>query len=221
MSTHVFLDFDGTVTTRDIGAALLQHYTDHAWKIVENKYREGLLTMRQCLAEEWRLVNATVAELAQEARRFVDIREGFHEFLEFLSQKRVSISILSDGLDVYVRRTVTEELEKLPSSSRPNVVVYCNELYEDGEGLKLRHPTSCEHGCALCKIGFVQESLASKTIYIGDGISDMKAAVHADHAFAVKGSHLASYLEQHETEVDWYEFKNFHELREHPIWDTA
>ncbi len=217
----VFLDFDGTITMRDIGAILLQKYTGDSWIEMENKVKSGTLTMREGLSGQWSLVTTPLEQLREDAMQEVEIRSGFVGFISWLVEAGIPTHVLSDGLDLYVPAAIAGALDGAIDNWREKVSIDCNKTGFDGH-VTLEFQPECDHGCALCKIARVQEKRhhAETIVYIGDGVSDWKASPFADIVFAVRGSSLASNLQKSGTENSavLIEFETFSEIQENEIW---
>src|SRR5215212_5411224 len=54
--TAVFLDFDGTISTADVGVHLLERLGAPGWRDVDAEYDAGEIGSRVCLLDEWDLL---------------------------------------------------------------------------------------------------------------------------------------------------------------------
>ena len=72
----VFLDFDGTVTTADVGRHLLTRAAKPEWRELSEAYRRGEIGSRECITDEWALVSGDEAELRAIAAE-VPVDPGF------------------------------------------------------------------------------------------------------------------------------------------------
>jgi 2-hydroxy-3-keto-5-methylthiopentenyl-1-phosphate phosphatase len=59
----VFLDYDGTISTRDTGVALLEEFAPPAWRTIDEEYTRGEIGSRVCLLDEWDLLPKDEARL--------------------------------------------------------------------------------------------------------------------------------------------------------------
>ena len=63
-AAQVWLDFDGTLTRRDVLDDLIVRYArDESWKLIEERWQAGLIGSRQCLSEEFALLDVSHGEL--------------------------------------------------------------------------------------------------------------------------------------------------------------
>jgi len=198
---HIFCDFDGTISTRDIGYDLFDRYGE------QEPWISRMLAREITLAEYWRGVIGTlreplVPELLDRYLREIPIDSGFASLLELARAEEIPFTIVSDGLDLYIERYL--QLHGLGG-----VEVIANHAERDSaEHLHVSFPHAAE-GCdcfsAACKRNIVLTRAApgSRIIYIGDGISDYCPAEHADIIFAKH--ELAAYCNAHR--LPHYPFK--------------
>jgi 2,3-diketo-5-methylthio-1-phosphopentane phosphatase len=189
---QIWLDFDGTITRQDVLDELIKRYSvNDSWKIIEARWQAGLTGSRQCLQEQLKLLRISPEELEQ-ALDSIELDEGIFVLLELLKSRGVPAVILSDSADIFIERILhRHNIRNLPV--RSNTVVRRGPGFElhclDGDPL-------CEFGAAHCKCNSVKVmgDPKRKSIYIGDGRSDLCAARKVDYVFA-KGI-LAQCLEK-------------------------
>jgi 2,3-diketo-5-methylthio-1-phosphopentane phosphatase len=179
---QIWLDFDGTVTQQDVLDELIKCYSiNDSWKMIEERWQAGLIGSRQCLTEQFNLLRVSRKEL-DIALAGIKLDEGIVSLLELSKSQDVPVVILSDSADVFIKKILQRcEIGNLPI--RSNTVVH--------HGLKLElcfphNNPSCEFGAAHCKCSSI-EAIGNpdrKSIYIGDGRSDLCAARRADCVFA-------------------------------------
>ncbi len=187
---QVWIDFDGTITKQDVLDKLIERYAlDDSWKHVEARWQRGEIGSRQCLTEEFALIRIGQSEL----RNFLDtiaIDRGLLALLKVLGENRVPAAILSDGIDSFIQHILRREgITHLPARS--------NAIRHEANRLEMHCPhadKNCESAAAHCKCASATALRLPerKTIYIGDGRSDLCPARKADVVFA-KGA-LASAL---------------------------
>lgn len=197
MKRVLFLDFDGTITRRDVTDLILETFADPQWRAIEAEWEAGRIGSRDCLYAQMRLVRASRREL-DELLDSVEIDDGLGELLEVCVENSIPIHIVSDGFDYCIRRILAHSTELAPLLR--GVRICASHLEPDGTRWHIEFPFahhSCDHGCATCK-PMVMRLLArakAHAIFVGDGLSDRYAAQHADEVFA-KGR-LSDYCAAH------------------------
>jgi 2-hydroxy-3-keto-5-methylthiopentenyl-1-phosphate phosphatase len=186
----LFLDFDGTVTGRDVVDAILEAYADPRWLTVEEQWRAGRIGSRSCLRAQMALVEASRVEL-DALLDSIEVDEGFALLLDTCAAEEVPVHIVSDGFDYCIRRILSRPSLQL-GARLEGVRVFASHLEPEGRRWRTDFPhphEGCEHRCATCKPS-VMAMLNGEdrlSVFAGDGLSDRYAAGAADLVFA-KGS---------------------------------
>ena len=203
----IYIDFDGTITRRDIGEHMFLEFgdPDESRKII-SRWIEGELTSK----EVWINLCKTVKNFDRvKFDKFLDEFEIDHYFKNFISyskENNFDVMVLSDGLDYYIDKISERE-------GFDDLKIYSNKLKFEGNDLILEFPYKDEEciQCANCKRNHILNSSSDEdvTIYIGDGWSDTCAAEHCDFIFAKKS--LLKYCEQNG--LPYFPFKNFNDVK--------
>jgi 2-hydroxy-3-keto-5-methylthiopentenyl-1-phosphate phosphatase len=183
----VFLDFDGTITRRDATDAILEVYADARWLGIEEEWKAGRLSSRECLTAQMALVRATQAEM-DSLLDGIEIDEGFVPLLDICSAQGVPVHIVSDGFDYCIDRILLRPSLNLASRLR-GVQAVSSHLEPNGDRWRVDFRSfapACVHGCATCKPAAMDllNTTGGRTIFVGDGLSDKYAAERADLVFA-------------------------------------
>ena len=189
---QVWLDFDGTLSRQDVLDELIaRHAVDDSWKEVEGRWREGRIGSRECLGRQFSLLRVDSAALD----RLLDdmaLDPGAGDLVALLDAAQVPVTILSDSVDWFIRRILGRHgLAHVPV--RSNTAVFL------GDRLHLQCPHAspcCASGAAHCKCDSMSAlgHAHRRSVYVGDGRSDLCASRKADFRFA-KGA-LAECLEK-------------------------
>jgi 2,3-diketo-5-methylthio-1-phosphopentane phosphatase len=178
----VWIDFDRTITRRDVLDDLIEKYAvDKSWLEVERLWQTGQIGSRECLRQEFALIRIDDAAL----HRFLDhvaIDPGFVRLVELLAAHRVPLSIVSDGIDWFIDRI-------LHRAGVSHIPVRANTLSREGQTMALlcpHHDPACVTGAAHCKCSSIRilGDGQRRSIYIGDGRSDLCPARTCDVVFA-------------------------------------
>lgn len=175
--TSVFLDFDGTISTTDVGVHVLEHVAPDAWRAIDEQFRHGLIDSRECILDEWELVEgdeATLRALAAE----VTLDPGVGPLVDALRAAGAELTVVSDGFGFYVEDAV-----------KPfGLDVLTNAVDFSTRALLFPNEDRCCPcaSCGTCKQAPIKDAAyrGQTTVLIGDGASDRKAALLADVVFA-------------------------------------
>ena len=183
---RLFLDFDGTVTDRDVGDFIFETFIppelkNNGWhrKLID-EWKAGRLSSQECLTIEAKQAIIDKKELDCSLDKF-ELTKGFPETVAYCRDHNISIMILSDGLDYYIRHI-------LGRHGFGDIEYRANEITLVNGGMEVRFPymdTGCGR-CGNCKRSHIirHRKDAEKTIYAGDGYSDRYAIRDVDVVFA-------------------------------------
>ncbi|HVS21300.1 MAG TPA: MtnX-like HAD-IB family phosphatase [Pyrinomonadaceae bacterium] len=194
----LFLDFDGTISKRDVIDAILEQYADERWLLIEEEWRAGRIGSRACLNEQIALVRATQDEL-DALLDSIELDEGSSVLLQTSAAHHVPTHIISDGFDYCIRRSLARRVTDFSRRGR-RMRICASQLEVKGDReWRVDFPffhQACAHGCATCKPAVMSllNSANAPTIFVGDGLSDRYAAASADLVFAKKS--LAAYCRE-------------------------
>ncbi len=186
-SPILFIDFDGTISKRDVIDAILERFADDRWLETEEKWVNGEIGSRECLQKQFSFVKATPTELNEFLDTF-ELDAGFWPLLQLCRDSGIEVQIVSDGFEYYIRRMLGKAVDNC--SLLDDVKIWANRLTPRGKtlwGTGFPHfEEVCPDGCATCKPAVMkqQNGCAAPAIFIGDGLSDRFAAKAADVVFA-------------------------------------
>ncbi len=180
-SFTVFIDFDNTITTYDVLDDIMARYSiDDRWAALEEKWKRGDIGSRDCLEGQIRGISITKEELDKYLSG-VSIDPYFKKLIEHFKTNGIEHMILSDNFDYML-------VHILENAGIGGLKIFSNSVKIDGNRLipefGLSNP-DCGR-CAHCKKTSLVKNLkeGSRSVYIGDGLSDLEAAMHADIVFA-------------------------------------
>jgi 2,3-diketo-5-methylthio-1-phosphopentane phosphatase len=203
---RVFCDFDGTVCLQDVGEQFFRSFAGEKADASVRNLLSGEITMQMWLTE---LCEAVPYINQNQFINFVDqfvVDSHFIEFDRFCKERDIPLTVLSDGLDMYVGRI-------LLNAGISHVPFFANHAEFVGERLKVSFPyTDAECSlCGNCKRNHMLNSSADEDVivYIGDGYSDRCPVRYADFVFAKR--HLRKYCQQQN--ITFFEFNHFGDVQ--------
>jgi 2,3-diketo-5-methylthio-1-phosphopentane phosphatase len=183
-ATHaLLLDFDGTISPRDVGHALFNRFARDraAWDALVARWNAGALGGRACLEEECRIARAGRGEVLAFCGEF-SLDAAFAPLVARLRALGWDVAILSDGLDVYIEALLARE-------GLSDVPLLTNHATFGADGALVPEFPHFARGCGrcgTCKGAEVarRHALGQTVWFAGDGVSDRCAAPLADRLFA-------------------------------------
>lgn len=173
------VDFDGTITTRDLSSELAAYFGGSEYMKIENEYRRRNIPIKTWLRRIARHMPDDLELLNNKALQWAVIRPGFEYFLEHAQENESPVIIASDGFGFYIE-PILKEHGLLKHISR----IYRNETFKGTDGLEVRNPHA-HKTCAICGnckaahvINLKEEGRA--VIYVGDGSNDRFGASWGD-----------------------------------------
>ena len=201
------LDFDGTITERDIGDEICERFAHESWKDIDDLWVKNEITLPEAQRRMWALARCTRDEAVQHARDVGHPRPGLHALLDAVQHAGGEVWLASGGFDFYVEALLAEQ------SPRFTRRYYNTTRFSDGN-VEVTFPhdhLACDR-CAVCKgkVCDQAKALAQRVIFVGDGSSDRCAVGRCDALFAVEGG----ILDRHCTErgADVTRFRTFDEV---------
>lgn len=178
----VFVDFDGTITQKDVGEELFIEFGDREFcKTLIDDWNNDLVEPRT----GWKKLCGSVKYADEmEIRNFlatIEVEASFIQFVKYCEENDFELRIISDGFDYYIKTILEKEnLGNLNFSS--NILSFIDNK------LIPRFPNSAEDcKCsANCKRNYVLKHSSDDdyTVYIGDGVSDRCPIQFCDFIFA-------------------------------------
>ena len=101
----MFLDFDGTITTTDVGVHVLSKAAPDSWRAIDEQFRHGVIDSRECILDEWELVEGDEATLRAIAAE-VTLDPGVGPLVDALRAAGAELTVVSDGFGFYVEDAV-------------------------------------------------------------------------------------------------------------------
>ena len=177
----IYCDFDGTITKTDSVNGFFEKYSGEKWLESEKLWIEGKISSRENAIIQVGLLKNISQKQLDDYINSIEIDDYFLDFVDFVKSRNIKLTILSDGFDMFIKRTLDRYNLDIP--------FFANKFtYNDGK-FNIEFPyynEFCDKKAGMCKCEKVKEE---KFCYIGDGTSDLCIAQKADFLFASKNLH--------------------------------
>jgi 2,3-diketo-5-methylthio-1-phosphopentane phosphatase len=188
----VVLDFDGTVTDKDIGDEVCDRFADPSWKDIDAAWVRNEISLPEAQRRMWALARAQREEAVAYAQHVGHRRPGLHTLISTVRDLGGEVWLASGGFDFYIEALLGDDAALLGRR-------YYNATQFTGDRIAVEFPhsaLSCAR-CAVCKgkVCEVAKHLAQRVIFVGDGSSDRCAVGKADQLFVVSGGILDRHCE--------------------------
>ncbi len=204
----IFIDFDGTITTADVGENIFLKFGQREEvKNIISDLLSDKISSKQC----WISLCKSVPYIEEdELDNFIDgieIDPGFKEFISFCKENELPHYILSDGFDYYIDRILKKENLKGIKFYSNKLEIINNKLIPSFPHHDIGFP-----GSANCKRNHIINNSSDEefTIFIGDGNSDKNTVHYCDFIFAKDD--LLKYCERER--ISYFPFKNFNDIQQ-------
>ena len=177
----VFFDFDNTITTIDVIDDMLERFSDNDdWKELEKRWQREEIGSRECLKGQVEGITVDKEKLG-EYLSTVKIDPYFKKLLQLFKARGIPTLIVSDNFD-YMLGNI------LKHNDISGIETYCNKTDFSGRKLNPSFPFANKKcgDCANCKKTHLlsRKRDGVRTVYIGDGKSDVCASKVSDIVFA-------------------------------------
>jgi len=205
----IFSDFDGTITLYDTWIEMGEFFIKKKdkWAEVISRFENQEIGARECFLLECALIeDFDIIEF----NRIIDdqrLDPQFINFYEFCNKNELSLTILSEGMDYYIKRIL--------DNNKLDILFYSNKIVFSGDmksiGLEFPYSDSDCTKCGTSKRNILMNSTGDDeiSVFIGDGFSDTCAVNYADIVFAKKS--LASYCWKNN--ITYHEYQTFGDIK--------
>ncbi len=182
--TALLLDFDGTLTERDVGGLLLDAFAPPEWRQEEAAWRAGDITFKLMNERGFAYLPAgRRTEMERYAVEQARPRPGGSELVDFCRVSDIPVEIVSSGLDLYIRPL----LERF-GMGHLQVHAMKHAEFSQGETIVPTYPdgiTVCDitGACKCSRLWHYQEK-GYRVVFVGDGNSDRCVASRVDAVYA-------------------------------------
>lgn len=200
-------DFDKTISLNDMVVDILDLCGITGWREMEKLADEGKISPRECIIWELQSITADRHEFQEAIRNKLILDDGTKKIFDWIRDNRIPMQIISDGLE----EIISYVFKDLGYGEGIKYKIDAHSLIWDGNNQKkevILANDPCEHGCANCKISKLEiirkNNSEKKIVYVGDGITDLRAAIAADIVFARKDHFLSKWFTQNNRDHQVY-----------------
>lgn len=172
-------DFDDTIVLENTARLLFEEFATPEWREREAEYKAGKLTVEQFNAAALRTVTATRDEMREFAANAVTVRDGFMELLDWAHWNDWVTVVVSNGFDFYVDAVLdkvgAERIARHAGRARYDYRWLVQ--YLSPRGIELEAGFKLSYANAF-------QNMGDFVAYVGDGRSDIEAAMPAQVVFA-------------------------------------
>lgn len=177
----LFLDFDNTITKFDVLDDMMERFSrDDNWLKLEERWKSGEIGSRECLDGQIRSLRIS-GEKLDSYLSTVEIDPAFGRLMKLCEEFGIRKMILSDNFGIIIERI-------LKNNGIGGIDIFSNSLKISDDMLLPEFPLSgggCNR-CAHCKTATLKRNISpgSRSVYVGDGLSDFCPSRKSDIVFA-------------------------------------
>ena len=174
----VFSDFDGTIAHPDTINLLAETFGGVEFRRdIGGKIASGEISLRDGIAAEVATIRGSLDQILNFLRQRVEIDESFPPFAQWCRRQEIPLTVLSAGIkDVIERLLAPYGLDHVQLLANPL------EIVDHRWTLRFLDDTPWGHDKAAALVR--ARSTGYATAFLGDGLSDLRAANQADLVFA-------------------------------------
>lgn len=197
----VFSDFDGTITEDETFVAVLKHFAPETSRALLPEIYALRLPLREGVRRILESIPSARFPAMLEFVEGASLRQGFTQFLDFVTTRGIPFVIVSGGLEELIRQILG------PLATRIDAI-YAARVDRSAPFLKAR--SDYESNAELVsKPLILKRYAAAKAICIGDSVTDLEMAMCCPNIFA--RDRLAQYLR--EREDPFFPYETFFDIR--------
>jgi 2-hydroxy-3-keto-5-methylthiopentenyl-1-phosphate phosphatase len=182
------LDFDGTVTHKDLGDEICSRFAPPDWRAIDERWLRNEISLPEAQRQMWALARCEEPEALAYARQVGALRPGLDVLLDAVTRAGGATWLASGGFDFYIRAILGSRLERFERTYYNSAAFMRGTVQVD-----FPHDHLACGRCAICKgkVCDLARANGTKVVFVGDGASDRCAIGRADLLCAVEGSLLA------------------------------
>lgn len=214
-------DFDGTIALQDTGHILFDNHGcgSARRKVLNEQIETGERSFREVSEEMYASLNVPFENGFEVMEQTIQLDPDFERFHRYCVANEIPFNVISAGLKPILRRILDAFLGAEASA---NIDIVANDAQISGDGAEWkpvwRHGGELGHDKSLSmtearELAELQcdDGTIPLIVFIGDGVSDLPAARHADVLFARRGLKLEDYCQ--ETGITYIPYDSFADIQ--------
>lgn len=197
-------DFDNTIVLDNMSHAVLKAYASQAWESLEERYKRGEISVERGNQLQWPLVRASKEQIRDLVLSKAQVREGFHQFVDYCRESGIRLVVASNGVDAYLEPILSH-------LGLSDLEYFCGKALFTTAGIEIHYidplGTDRHEGFKVACNQYLRSS-TDYLVYIGDGASDVAPALISD--FVLARSTLAEVLKSRHH--PFTPFETFHDV---------
>jgi 2,3-diketo-5-methylthio-1-phosphopentane phosphatase len=187
------LDFDGTVTSKDIGDEVASRFAPPSWREIDDAWVRNEISLPEAQRRIWALARCERDEAVAWSREVGVLRPGLEPLLAAVERSGGLAWLASGGFDFYIEALLAGQLGRFQRTWFNRTRFIDGRVEIDFAEAAI----GCER-CAVCKGKVCDAARAegARVVFVGDGASDRCVIGRADVVCAVAGSLLARTCEE-------------------------
>ena len=196
MKLAVLSDFDGTVTLNDTFENVLEKFAQGDWRVVDDQYVKGEITLEECLRRQGAMVKASKPQILDEMDGVTMFRPGFDNLIDYCKTNQYPLVLVSAGLDFVIKHFLRRK------KWRNKVELYAAAAKCTPTGIRFDFPKPKDNRSISLKDDIVRyyKTKADRVAYVGDGRWDLHALRNSDLRFTIRGSKLAEICKEQDVQ---------------------
>lgn len=200
----ILCDFDGTISTKDVGDTIVTTFSNADWEEAEEKFRKNIIGSKELYSVLYGNFDTPYEIIHNLLIEEIGLDPYFKQLLQYAQDNQMSFAVVSDGFKYYIDVL----FEKFGIKDVP---VYSNRMKFEEQGVSMEFPNSGGCGkCGNCKTSIFEKYKANHdlVVFVGDGYTDRCVGQRADILFAKDN------LEKLCKENGWsyYPYNTFHDI---------
>ncbi|RMY32171.1 hypothetical protein D0866_06787, partial [Hortaea werneckii] len=190
---------------------------------LERQFKAGERSFKQISDDLWGSLDIPFDDGLKSISENMELDKDFKAFHDFCLNNKIPFNIISAGLKPILKRVLDDFIGEEAAS---NIDIVANDAEIDPEGhawkpiWKHQTPTGHDKDVSITEYKEAlklesEDGTVPMIIFIGDGVSDLAAAKHADTLFARRGLALEEYCLQHR--IPYYPYDTFADIQKEII----